>query len=100
MTEKELIDLLVDQGIHIAYLTDDNGDESYIVSLFGENIEIFYIYEDAENFRATLQAVVKQNIEQILFNKKLSNKLKEEYENSEISIAIKRQKFLMGKNNE
>ncbi len=103
MTEEELIELLLDQGIHVAHYNISikplaiNPGEHYMVSLFGWNIQEFGTAEGAEKFRQVLKEHAKKNMLNTLFNKRLSDKLQEEHKNSETTIAIERQKTLMGK---
>ena len=103
MTEEDFIELLLDQGIHVGFfkgkiepLAIHPGDY-YMVSLFGWNIQEFGTAEGAEKFRQTLKERSKKDMLNTLNNKRLSDALDKEHQNHETTIAIERQKKLMGK---
>lgn len=105
MTEEDFIELLIDQGTTISFHPVKEGPwvsnfqtkDLYQVSLFGWHFEEFETQEGAEKCRLTLKDFAKKQMLNILLNKRISDKLQEEHKNHETTIAIERQKKLMGK---
>jgi hypothetical protein len=105
MTEEEFIELLAEQGTTISFhpvkdgpwVSNTQSEDLYQVSLFGWHMQEFDTQDDAEEYKKTLKDFAKKNMLNTLFNKRLSDALHKEHQNSETNIAIERQKTLMGK---
>jgi hypothetical protein len=101
--KEELIEKIADQGAHITFYPGGGmssagmSKDSYMVSLFGVNLQEFYTREGAEKYRQFVKNLALENIKNTILNVRINEALEKEHDNSEVAIAIQRQKELMKK---
>jgi hypothetical protein len=90
--KEDVFDELIDQGV---YLHPNNDASAWFIDLFGFALKEFPSREEAEEFRQLIKAKVRDEFDRIILNRRLSDALQKEHWESEITIAIERERQKM-----